>query len=141
MCTVCFPEKTKTKEREYERMREFSDPKRYLRLVEIQDLPISNEIVFSSKCFSGSVSPNIESSERLQYKGLSKTVSLPNKINVFPQNVFSECFLSAIVDCSDCLCDCLLLRITTVPEVRYEEVAMDVAALSGLTVEEVRSDW
>ena len=31
--------------------------------------------------------------------------------------------------------------ITTVPEVRYEEVAMDVAALTGLTVEEVRSDW
>ena len=32
-------------------MREFSDPKCFLRLAEMQDLPISNEIAFSSKCF------------------------------------------------------------------------------------------
>ena len=87
-------------------------------------------------------------------QGLSETISLPNEINVFPRNVSSECFLSATVDCSDCLCDCLLAStvaamanpaMPTVPEVRYEELtgeqlAVDVAALSGLTVEEVRSD-
>eukprot|EP00439_Symbiodinium_sp_Y106_P068957 s2025_g11.t2 len=89
----------------------------------------------------------------LQRKGLSETISLPNEINVFPRNVFYECFLSATVDCSDCPCDCLLAStvamanpaLPTVPEVRYEELtgeqlAVDVAALSGLTVEEVRSD-
>ena len=137
-------------------MRVFSDPKCFLRLTEMQDLPISNEIGFSSKCFSRSVSPNVESSDckyRLQCKGLSETISLPNEINVFPRNVFSECFLSATVDCSDCLCDYLLAStvamanpaMPTVPEVQYEaltgeQLAVDVAALSGLTVEEVRSD-
>ena len=47
-----------------------------------------------------------------------------------PRNVSSECFLSATVDCSDCLCDCLLAStvamanpaIPTVPEVGYEEL-------------------
>ena len=120
------------------------------------DLPISNEIGSSSKCFSRSVSPNVESSDckcRFQCKGLSETISLLNEINVFPRNVSAECFLSATVDCSDCLCDCLLAStvamanpaMPTVPEVRCEELtreqlAVNVAALSGLTVEEVRSD-
>eukprot|EP00439_Symbiodinium_sp_Y106_P073096 s473_g13.t1 len=122
----------------------------------MQDLPISNEIGFSSKCSSRWVSPNVESSDckcRFQCKGLSEAISLPNEINVFPRNVSSECFLRATVDCSDCLCDCLLAStvamanpaMPTVPEVQYEaltgeQVAVDVAALSGLTVEEVRSD-
>ena len=63
-----------------------------------------------------------------------------------PRNVFSDCFLSATVDCSECLCDCLLAStVATVPEVQYEELtgeqlAVEVASLSGRTVEEVRSD-
>ena len=88
MCTVCFPEKAKTKERECERMREFSDPKCFVRLAEMQDLPSSNEIGFSPKCFSRSVSPNVESSDckcRLQCEGLSETIASPNEINVFPE--------------------------------------------------------
>ena len=69
----------------------------------------------------------------------------------FPRNVYSECFLSATVDCSWCLCDCLLASTVamanpatpTVPEVRYEEMtgiqlAEEVASLTGRTVEEVR---
>ena len=71
-------------------MREFSDPKCFLRLVEIQDLLISNEIGFYSKYFSRSISPNVESSDckyRLQYKRLSKIISLPYKINVLPRNI------------------------------------------------------
>ena len=79
---------------------------------------------------------------------------LQNETNVFPRNVSSECFLSATVDCSDCLCGCLLAStvamanpaMPTVPGVRSDEaltgeqLAVDVAALSGLAVEEVRSD-
>eukprot|EP00439_Symbiodinium_sp_Y106_P025921 s1492_g3.t1 len=99
----------------------------------MQDLPISNEIGFSPKCFSRSASPNVESSDckcRLQCKGLSETTALLNEINVFPRNVFSDCFLSATVDCSECLCDCLLAStvamanpaMPTVPEIQYEEL-------------------
>ena len=137
-------------------MREFSDPKCFLRLVTMQDLAISNEIGFSPKCFSRSVSPNVESSDckcRLQCKGLSETISLPNEINVFPRNVFSECFLSATVDCSECLCDCLLASTVamanpatpTVREVRYEEMtgeqlAHDLARIYGRNVTDIQTD-
>ena len=98
---------------------------------------------------------NVESSDckcRLQCKGLSETIALLNEINVCPRNVLSDCFLSATVDCSECLCDCLLAStvavanpaMPTVPEVQYEELtgeqlAVEVACLSGRTVEEVRN--
>ena len=136
-------------------MREFSDPKCFLRLAEMQDLPISNEIGFSSKCFSRSVSPNVESSDckcRFQCKGLFETIFLPKEINVFPRNVSSECFRSATVDCSDCLCDCLLAStvamanpaMPTVPEVRYEELtgeqlAHDLAGISDRNVTDIQN--
>ena len=76
----------------------------------------------------------------------------------FPCRMRPMCFpemfpLNATVDCSDCLCDCLLAStvamanpaMPTVPGVQYEaltgeQLAVDVAALSGLAVEEVRSD-
>ena len=137
-------------------MREFSDPKCFLRLAEMLDLPISNEIGFSPKCFSRSVSPNVESSDckcRLQCKGLSETIALPNEINVFPRNVFSDCFLSATVDCSECLCDCLLAStvamaspaMPTVPEVQHEEMtgeqlAHHLASLTGRSVTDIQNE-
>ena len=121
-----------------------------------QDLPISNEIGFSPKCFSRSVSPNVESSDckwRLPCKGLSETIALLNEINVFPRNVFSDCFPSATVDCSECLCDCLLAStvamanpaMPTVPEVQYEEMtgeqlAHDLASLSGRSVTDIQNE-
>ena len=156
MCTVCFPEKPKTKERKCENERVFRSEMFFLRLAEMQDLPISNEIGHSSKCFSRTVSPNVESSDcrcRLQCKGLSETISLLNGINVFPRNVSSECFLSATVDCSDCLCDCLLAStvaianpaMPSVPEVRYEELtgeqlANDLAGISGQNVTDIQNE-
>ena len=48
---------------------------------------------------------------RVQCKGLSETISLLNEVNVFPRNVSAECFLSATVDCSDCLATASLLRL------------------------------
>ena len=151
MCTVCFPEKPKTKERECERMTEFSDPKCFLRLAEMQDLPISNEIGFSPKCFSR-MSNRAIASVGCNARGLSETIALLNEINVFPRNLSSDCFRSATVDCSECLFDCLFAStvamanptMPTVPEVQYEELtgeqlAVDVASLSGRTVEEVRN--
>ena len=71
---------------------------------------------------------------------------------MFPRNLSSDCFLSATVDSSECLYDCLFASavamanptMPTVPEVQYEELtgeqlAVDVASLSGRTVEEVRT--
>ena len=72
---------------------------------------------------------------------------------MFPRNVFSDCFLSATVDCSECLCDCLLAStvamanptMPTVPEVQYEELtgeqlAHDLASLSGRSVTDIQNE-
>ena len=99
---------------------------------------------------------NVESSDckcRLQCKGLSETIALLNEINVFPRNLSSDCFLSATVDCSECLFDCLFAStvamanptMPTVPEVQYEELtgeqlARDLASLSGRSVTEIQTD-